>query len=640
MRRKTLVLLCLLAFSCGSCTSASPPSLDNGAPGVEIPADAGQPLDISQVVMTLAPEDLSDLGQPLNVSRAAEILKGTLSSIPAAEILGQQLIDDLVAAIDELQEDLSTSTSGGSGQLAALANPARNGDDGGGFQGQKSFDQDGFSGDIAMNFSAETKGDRVVVNLQLSTNMQGTAPNTLGQVLEVSYSIQGDQDACPTAEGKSMGTFSGRGHIYTKGADTSYGRTVTGIIDMEAYNAEDGTLERADLSFEGSANFEVDGNSWSNTYTSQAKTDKPKDAFESIRSELVANLDGEIISPGGGVRAKVTDAVLGGAILESVETPLVAMLPGNGMAEENWQTNNKCVDFKITPEEVRVAPGESTTVEVEVVLNDDGGSVAADITATPLGEGDQITPEKASSSAGALANFTYTAPDNGSSGSFSLEATSKAGKAHKEVNVNFPKIEWSGTFTMAGSATIKDVGTSQDTTTFTIRFQADFNESKSEGGDQVPIPFELESDASMSWSGTATALGITKPFSGSTSNLITPNYANPGWALSLPDANCLAGEGYVDLSEKKLYLFLLGIGDKTGYGSFNLSPNTTCSYHQDPATNQVYLVFPLDDEYKIADGSCSDKVSADTGGQGGMTIQSTRSWHFETQFVEEAQAGP
>ena len=191
---------------------------------------------------------------------------------------------------------------------------------------------------------------------------------------------------------------------------------------------------------------------------------------------------------------------------------------------------------------------------------------------------------------------------------------------------------------MAGSSTIQDVGTSQGTTTFSIRFQADLNQSGSEGGEQ--IPFELESDASMSWSGTATAVGESQSFSGSTSNIITPNYSNPEWVSALPDGDCLAGEGYIDLSEKKLYLFLLGIGDRTGYGTFNLSPDTTCSYYHDQTTNRVYLVFPLDDEYKIADGSCGDRVSADTGGQGGMKIQSTRSWHFETRHVSDTQAGP
>jgi hypothetical protein len=627
------IVLILASFACNL---VSPPGLENGTTAVETPADAGANIDLSQALMALTPEAQEELRQPLDVSGAAGVLKATLSSIPAAEILGQQLIDDLVAAIDELEEASSTSTSGGSGRLAILANPTCNGDGGDGFQAQKSFEQDGFSGDVSVNISTGIQGDRVVTNIQYSSQLQGTATDKIGQVLDISYSLQGDQDACPTAEGKSMGTFSGHVHAFVEGADTSFGRTSTGSLQMETYNADDGTLERGDLSFEGSISFEVNGQSWSSgTYSSQAKTDKIKD-FEAILTQLIANIQGGGPNPSGQVREKVTDRDIGKAILWSLATPLMPMVPGNEMAEKNWQTYNKCVEIKVTPDELRVAPGDSETVEVEVVLKADGGSVAADLAA--WAKGDRVSPEKASSSPGAPASFTYTAPDDGPPGYLSLTVTSsKAGKAHKEVQVKSPKIEWSGTFTMAGSATIPDVGTSQGTTTFTIRFQADLNEPESQGGDPTKalIPFDLESDASMTWSGTATAVGKSQPFSGSTSNLITPNYSNPEWPLSLPDGDCLAGEGYVDWSAKKLYLFLLGIGDQTGYGTFNLSPNTTCNYYHDQATNRVYLIFPLDDEFKISDGSCWDKVSADTGGEGAMTIQSSRSWHFETKFVSE-----
>jgi len=639
MRRMAFVLLCLLALGLGSCRRVSPPSLDNGTTVVDVPADAGQHVDLSQALMALVPEAQAELDQALDVSWAAGILKGTLSSIPATEMLGQELIDDLVAVIDELQETSSTSTSGGSGRLAILASPARNGDDGGNIQVQRPIDEDGFSGEMSVNISIEEKGDRVVTNAEVSMQLHGTAPDKLGQALEVRVTQQGDQDACPKAEGETAGTFSASSYTYINGtrdgAAASFGRTVIGQIGMEAYNAEDGTLDQADLSLEGSVNYEITGQSWGTSFTSQANGVNPKDN-NSILSQLTENRQGDSSLPPTDLRIPTENFVE--AISEAITFPLSILVPGTRFAEKLWLTANKCIEITITPEDLRLAPGESETVEAEVVLNADGGSVAADIEAEALGEGGQISPEKANSSPGATASFAYTAPDDGPPGSFSLEATSKAGKAYKEVNVNSPKIEWSGTFTMAGSSTIQDVGTSQGTTTFTIRFQADLNPSGSEGGGL--IPFELESDASMSWSGTATALGIVQPFSGSTSNIIIPNYSNPEWVSALPDGDCLAGEGYIDLSAKKLYLFLLGIGDQTGYGTFNLSPNTTCNYHHDQTTNRVYLVFPLDDEYKIADGSCGDRISADTGGQGGMKVQSTRSWHFETQYVSETQAGP
>jgi len=628
MRRTTIALMCLLALSLGSCRRVSPPSSGT-------PSDVRPPVDLAQALITLAPEAQAELDRPLSVTEAAEILKGALSSIPAAEILGQRVIDDLIATIDEMQEASLTSTPGGSGRLASLASPAWNGDDGSGFQAKKAFDQDGFGGEVSMNGSIEQKGDRVMSNVQLSVQIQGTAADRLGQVLEVSITIQGDQNACPTAEGESKGTFSGDSNMSVIASNASYGRTVTGKLDMEAHNAEDGTLDSAEFAFEGSLNFNISGQAWGVSFTSQASSVNPKD-YNSIMSQLAGNRQGDFSPPPAD--SKITVDSFAKAVLDAIDVPLTLLSPGTAFAERLWLTANKCVEITVAPDEIRLAPGESETVEAEVTLNADGGSVAADIVAQVLGRGGEISPEKANSSSGATADFTYTAPDEGPAGSFSLEATSKAGKAYKALLVKSPRIEWSGTFTTAGSSTIQDVGSSQGTTTFTIRFQADLSLSAADVGDL--IPFELESDASMSWTGTATALGIVQPFSGSTSSIVTPNYSNPDWFIALPEGNYLAGEGYVDLSEQKLHLFLLGIGDETGYGTFNLSPNSTCNYHHDLATNRVYLVFPLDEEFNIADGSCSDTVSSGSGGQGGMKIQSSRSWHFETHYVSESESGP
>jgi hypothetical protein len=594
--------------------------------------ETGQPDELTAALMALVPEASAELDQPLTASRALETLKDTLISSPAAEILGQQLIDDLAAAIDEFQQELSSS--GGTGRLAAPARQGPGGDDGFNVQEDKSFDQDGMHTDLSVSGSMEENGDRLVTDLQVSLHSQGIASDKLGQAVEFTITYKGDQDVCPTAEGKTAGTFSATSYQNVNGTKNgvaaTFGRTVTGQVSMEADNKDDGTLDQAELSLDGSVDYNVSGQTWGMSFTSQASGVNPKDS-ESIVSQLTANKQGDSSLPPANMDVPTENYLE--AVSEAIKFPLTVLVPGNKQAENLWLTANRCVEITATPEELDLDPGDSKKVEVEVTLKDDGGSLAADIKAEVLEYRGEIAPEQANSSPGEKANFTYTAPDDESPSSFSLDATTKAGKANKEVNVNYPTIEWSGTFTMAGSSNIKDVGSSQGTTTFTIRFQADFNKSKSDTGDRIPIPFELESDASMSWSGTATALGITKPFSGSTSNLITPNYAAPGWFLALPDADCLAGEGYVDLSEKKLYLFLLGIGDKTGYGTFNLSPNTTCSYHQDQATNQVYLVFPLDEDYQIADGSCGDKVSAETGGEGSMTIQSTRSWHFEAQDV-------
>jgi hypothetical protein len=138
----------------------------------------------------------------------------------------------------------------------------------------------------------------------------------------------------------------------------------------------------------------------------------------------------------------------------------------------------------------------------------------------------------------------------------------------------------------------------------------------------------------MAWQGSATALGITRPFSGSTSRLLSLDYTDPMWPLSLPGGDFLAGEGYIELPARKLYLFLVGVGDDSGAGTFNLGPITDCAYQHDPATNRIHLVLPLDDEYQIADGSCSDQIPFEGGGKKGIMTRGTRSWHFTAKRVQ------
>lgn len=191
--------------------------------------------------------------------------------------------------------------------------------------------------------------------------------------------------------------------------------------------------------------------------------------------------------------------------------------------------------------------------------------------------------------------------------------------------------EWSLTFTQSGTTTIQEVGETQGTATFKIKFRGDVHEFRPEAGDEpmslVLVPFSMQEAGTLTWTVTGTALGQPANDSGSTANRIDIDFTNPGWVFDLPDGDHLAGEGYFDLTAHKLYLFLLGHGDNSGYGTFNLGPTTNCVFHHDTTTNRVYLVFDLDDQFNIVDGSCDDKIE---DSEGGMVTTSTRTWHFET----------
>jgi hypothetical protein len=100
------------------------------------------------------------------------------------------------------------------------------------------------------------------------------------------------------------------------------------------------------------------------------------------------------------------------------------------------------------------------------------------------------------------------------------------------------------------------------------------------------------------------------------------------WNYKYPDISFLAGEGYVDLLEKKLFLLLIGWGDNSSAGTFNLSIYNDCNSYRDEITKCTYLVFDLDENFNISGGSCDDRWVIEDDGL--VFETTTRSWNFTT----------
>jgi hypothetical protein len=207
--------------------------------------------------------------------------------------------------------------------------------------------------------------------------------------------------------------------------------------------------------------------------------------------------------------------------------------------------------------------------------------------------------------------------------------------------------DWNLTFTQEGSTTIPGVGTSQGTMTFNVRFRGDVHEFRQEAGDEpmslVLVPFTLEeADSSLSWNITGTALGQTSTSASSTKNLVPIDFTTPTWILNLPDTSWFWGEGYVNMTEKKLYLFLAGEGGDPGFlsggGTFNIGSPTDCSYYLDSVTNRAYFVFDLDEQFNIAKGSCSDQIHCTINGVDKICTTDTRTWTFTTSSPPDPNA--
>lgn len=228
--------------------------------------------------------------------------------------------------------------------------------------------------------------------------------------------------------------------------------------------------------------------------------------------------------------------------------------------------------------------------------------------------------------------ITAELPPGGASGEADVTVSADDRKGN-EVQLT----EWSLTLRHSGTTVIEGVGTSSGEYTFDVRFRTDVHDFREEAGAEpmrkVLAVFALEDGASLTWNGTATALDQTLPFSGSTSNLKTLDYTNPAWPFTLPDGDLLAGEGYVDLDQRLLYLFLVGVGDDSGTGTYNLMDPTSCRNYHDLTTNRRYLVFPLDERFEIADGECSDAIVDEK-----LHYSGTRSWRFTTRSPPDADA--
>lgn len=99
------------------------------------------------------------------------------------------------------------------------------------------------------------------------------------------------------------------------------------------------------------------------------------------------------------------------------------------------------------------------------------------------------------------------------------------------------------------------------------------------------------------------------------------------------DTNLLAGEGWIDVKERRrLYLFLVGIGENSGTGTYNVGEGD-CPVYIDEPTHRVFFKLPIDKDFGVADGSCSDRTM-----DGGSGYSGTRSWKFKAVSPPDPKA--
>jgi hypothetical protein len=196
--------------------------------------------------------------------------------------------------------------------------------------------------------------------------------------------------------------------------------------------------------------------------------------------------------------------------------------------------------------------------------------------------------------------------------------------------------EWSVTLTHQASGEITGLGQGQGSATFQLRFRADVHDFRHEAGEDpqhlAVVPFEIEDGSSMTWLASGQALGQPFTSAGSTAHVI--HLVSP---FAAPDGDFLAGDGFVDLDQRQLHLFVFGIGDHGGWGTGTLFTSSQCPYEIDASTVKISFVLGLDDQFAVAAGACPDEFRA-TGSDGGILSSGTRSWQLTTTSPPDPQA--
>lgn len=300
------------------------------------------------------------------------------------------------------------------------------------------------------------------------------------------------------------------------------------------------------------------------------------------------------------------------------------------VAERYW-SGGSCISLGIDPPNPRVEGGKRTT-EVTVTAESVRDEIDAPgrLTVTPsrgtFSPRDGDTPLR----------IRVTVPDGATSATAKLEFRSVRGVGKRDLAVNASApLEWHGTFLQQGPLEIPGVAsaTGHADLEFTLRATKDLSElfSPDPDGSRELVPLTLVS-AGYEWYAEGSALGAEKSFHGSTSRIVDLDYSDPFWLATLPQGAYIAGEGLVDPVDRKLYVFLVAVGDLTSAGTFNLPPDTTCAVERYTGTTDVYqtfLVFDLDEQYRVPVGSCTSTYRF-TGTGGGFTATWTTTWVIST----------
>jgi hypothetical protein len=297
-------------------------------------------------------------------------------------------------------------------------------------------------------------------------------------------------------------------------------------------------------------------------------------------------------------------------------------------AERHWASGS-CIRIETTPPSpARARDDRTQDLKVKAVAVVDDGAVQGRLTITP--SRGTFTPSKLS----LPGTLKAVVPSGAKAARADLELRSKRGIGRRTIEVLArADVLWYLELTHVAKTVLPDdVGNGEGEASFFLDIRVDPSAASGAGTKANPATAPLVFErTSFIWSGKAHALGVSRPFSGSLSELSTLDYSNPLWMLQLPSTDFMAADGWLDLTNRKLYLFIAAAGDDSGTGTFNLGPKTDCTFHRAKRTYKVYLVFDVAEDWTIRPGYCEDKIPYESSSGNGILTRGIRTWTWDLE---------
>jgi len=343
-------------------------------------------------------------------ARIVEFFREGIDTPQNRALLGDATVDSLLAQIGGAVAQVRARPAGllaaprAAGLTDASCNPQT-----------AKVEKDGVCGTMTETIcDHEFDTDKKGITLSFLLSADGCAPATRGFHTLTERTFVFEADACPSAKGKVTGALTIRIRSELGTTTTSAREAVEATGQVTAEVGDDAQVDHYDLDLQSKYESTASGN-----YAGHVSMRGLKLGASS--TDLLDQISGAFRWTGPGDWPAAWNAVIG---LSVGFVPSVLE-----KAQAHWNGVNQCLVISTDPDAFDPKPGEAISFTAVVTRKKDGAGVETRIVATVRQGQGEISPAEAATSPGDPARFTYTAPKGDVEASYSLEVTSRAGKA-------------------------------------------------------------------------------------------------------------------------------------------------------------------------------------------------------------------